>query len=143
MAKSKIAVTGIKAIDKKLRKLEAKVANQIVRRSMRESLGIVKAAVESNAPIDTGLMASAVKIRALKRSRKRIGMEVHIASKTPGLKVTSASGETVFYPAIVQYGKRGQPPNPFITRAYDAKGPKARDVAIKKIIQGVEREAAS
>jgi len=140
MAGKLIVVTGIKQIDRKLKQLEPKIQKKVLRQSMRAGLKEVQAEMKAQVPVDTGLMKKNVKVRALKRSRKRIGMEVRVGA-APGLITHWASGESFFYPAGVEYGDSTHPPNPFGRRAYAAKGPKARDITMAKMVEGVEKEA--
>lgn len=143
--KAAFVVTGIGKIDRKLRKLPAVVGKKVVRKSMRAGMKVIKSAVESEVPVDTGLTRSAVKLKAHKRSRNKIGIDVRIDASTEGLKKTSSKGKTVFYPAIVEYGrKKGKkplPPNPFMRRAFTAKGETARQITLKQLRDGIEEEA--
>ncbi len=137
-----VVVTGIKEIDKKLKRLEPKVQKKVLRQSMRAGLKIVQTEMKSQIPVDKGLARKNIKVRALKRSRKRIGMEVRVAA-APGLVVTSASGKRFFYPAGIEYGDSEHQPNPFGRRSYAAKGEAARNTTMVMMRDGMEREAKS
>ncbi len=140
MAKRNIVVIGVEAIDKKLRKLSGAVGKKVVRRSMRKGMKIIAAATKSEVPVDTGLTKKSVQVRALKRSRKRLGIEVRVSGKVPGLIKTSAAGKRTFYPAVVEYGRKGVPGNPFMRRAYSANAEHARQVTLADLKQGVDEE---
>jgi Bacteriophage HK97-gp10, putative tail-component len=134
-------ITGIKAIDRKLRKLPVKVQKKVIRQSMRDGLKVMQAEVKSQIPVDTGLARSNVKVRALKKRRRdRIAMEVRIAA-APGLINTSGSGKPFFYPAGIEYGDSEHQANPFGRRSYTAKGDTAKSVTMVQMRDGVEREA--
>lgn len=142
--KQLIFITGVNRIDKKLNRLPTKLQKKVIRQAIRDGLKLVKAETVMQAPRDTGLTAKSVKVRALKgRQRGRIAMEVSISGKVPGLIKTSESGERVFYPAVVEYGAKDHPPNPFMRRSFVAAGPTARELTMQKILNGVNREAAS
>jgi HK97 gp10 family phage protein len=99
--------------------------------------------VKDQVPIDTGLTRESVKVRAVKaRKRGVIALDVRIAASTAGLKKTSTTtGDTVFYPAVVEYGRAGVPPDPFMRRAFQAAGKSARNAALDEIRSGIEKEA--
>ncbi len=137
-----VVVTGIKAIDRKLKRLEPKVQRKVFRQSMRAGMKVMQAEVQSQVPVDTGLTKKNVKVRALKRKRNRIAMEVRVAA-APGLITHWASGEPFFYPAGIEFGDSDHQPNPFGRRSYSSKGEAARDVTMNQMIAGVEREAKS
>lgn len=137
-----IVITGIRAIDRKLKRLPGKVQKKVVRQSMRVGLKIIQQEMKSQVPVDRGLTRQNVKVRSLKRSRKRIAMECRVTT-APGLVAHWASGEPFFYPAGIEFGDSEHQPNPFGRRSYQAKGQAARDVTMAKMRDGVEREAAT
>lgn len=141
-AKQIVIITGIKAIDKKLKLLAPKVQKKVVRQAMRKGLKIVQAEVKAQVPVDTGTAKKAVKVRATRR-RKRgtIELEVVIKAVQGETIKTGSGGERWFYPAIVEYGHAKTAPNPFMRRAYEASGEPARQVTMRSLLEGVEREA--
>ncbi len=141
MAKAAFVVTGIKEIDKKLRKLAPAVGKKVVRKSMRAGMKVVAAAAKADVPVDTGLTRANVKVRATKRSRKRFGIDVRIRGGDSGLKKPSTTGgKPTFYPAVIEYGRKGVAPNPFMRRAYSEKGKIARDITLNELKVGTEQE---
>ncbi len=139
--KTTVIITGIRDIDRRLKLLPLKVQKKVMRPAMRDGLKMVAAEVRMQAPVDTGLTESAVQVRALKQKRRdAVALEVRISGKVPGL-IKHGTQQAVFYPAVVEYGREGVPPNPFMRRAYEAKGEPARQLTIQRIREGVEREA--
>jgi HK97 gp10 family phage protein len=136
--KGAVVITGVREIDRKLRLLEPRVQKKVVRQAMRAGLKILQAEVKVQVPVRTGLTRSAVQIRAL-RARKRgsVSLEVRISGKKEGLIVERKSGKRVFYPAVVEYGREGVAPDPFMRRSFEAKGEQAKDAALYKLLQGV------
>jgi HK97 gp10 family phage protein len=128
--RSGMVITGIRNIDRKLKRLEPRLGKKILRQALRAGLKIIQAEVKAQVPVKTGATRKAVQVRAVKR-RKRGGIELEcrIAASSE-LKRESTTGKTVFYPAIVQYGRKGVPPDPFMTRAYQAKGEVAKQTII-------------
>ncbi len=137
-----VVITGIKSIDRKLRKLPAKVQKKVVRQSMRAGLKLVAQEMKAQVPVASGLTKANVKVRALKkRKRNRIALEVRIGA-AEGLIAHWASGMPFFYPAGIEYGDREHQPNPFGRRTYQAKGEAAKQVTMTRMLEGVEREAS-
>ncbi len=134
-----LIVTGIPALDRKIKAI-GKAAPKIARKAMRVGMKTVAQETKTQVPVDTGLTKANVKVRALKkRKRNAIGIEVRIAS-APGLYKKSKIG-TVFYPAVIEYGRRGVAPDPFGRRAYESKGESARQLTLQELRDGVEAEA--
>lgn len=135
--KTAVIITGIRDIDRKLRTLEPRVQKKYVRQAIRAGLKTVATAVKSEAPVESGLTKSAVKVRAVKkRKRTSIELEVMIDSKTPGLLVTRTASKA-FYPSIVTYIR-----NNFMQRAFESSGESARQTAITHLRAGIEAEAS-
>ena len=137
MPRQALVVTGIRSIDRRLKRLLPAVQKKVVRQAMRAGLKVIASLVKAEAPADTGEMRRNVKVRALKsRRRGSIGLECRIKA-VDALKRTSAgTGKTVFYGAIQEYRF-----NDFMKRAFVAKGRLARQVMIDGIRSGIEREA--
>lgn len=139
--KQAIIITGVKAIDRKLKSLEPRVQKKVVRKSMRAGLKLLAAEVKTQIPVLSGLARSAVKVRAVKkRKRGSIELEVTIDSKTPGL--IKPGSKPAFYPALIEYGDRDTPPDPFMRRSYEAKSEGARQVTLSSLLKGTMEEAS-
>lgn len=82
---TKVYLTGDKQADRRLKAIEAKLAGKIVRQATRQALKPVHLAARRNAPKDSGQLRRSIKIRALPRSRSRVGA-----------RVTSGSGKSDF-----------------------------------------------
>ncbi len=140
MPSTRVIITGLNKIDRKLKQLPYRVQGKVVRPAMRAGLKVMSAAVKAEVPVLSGATKAGVKVRAVKR-RKRGSIELEVVIKADDrLKKTSPGGKTVFYPAIVEYGRRGVPPDPFMHRAFTAKGESARKVTIRALKSGVDRE---
>ena len=131
-----VTITGVKAIDRRLRKLEPRIQKKVLTQAMRAGMKIIQKEVKLNArkafASRTGATVKGVKVRAVKRSRKRFGIDVRING---GAYV----GKT-FYSAFLEYGTRRMKPRPFMAPAFRSQGKTARDEALKRALEGVERE---
>jgi HK97 gp10 family phage protein len=147
-ARPKVVVTGLAAIDRKLRLLPYKIQGKAVRPAIRAGMRFMQQRVQGEVPVDTGATRAKTKLRVtpkklIKKGQRSstIAMEVTIEA-VPPLKKTSKSG-TVFYPAIVEYGSKNQPANPFGHRAFNKYGDAARRITIAELKSGVDKAISS
>jgi HK97 gp10 family phage protein len=127
-------ITGIKEIDRALAELEKNTAKKVIRQAMRKACKPLKAQVEADAPRVTGTLASNVKIKAIKKSRTKMGIRVQIGAK-------DYTGKT-FYAAFVEYGTSKMPAKGFMRKAFDDRKEEAKGIAIEEIRKGIEKETA-
>ncbi len=130
---AKIVITGIKEIDRAFKQLEPKLARKVIRQSIRAALKPVASEVKADSPVATGLLRSAIKVRAGKRARNSISLVVIIGEG-------DFKGET-FYGAFQEYGTSRQPGKHYMRRAFDTKAEAARAQIEELIKAGIEREA--
>lgn len=136
-------ISGIKGIDKALTELPNRVAKKVIRKAMRSALKPVQSRVKALAPVgETGQLKQAVKVRASKRKKKLIFLNVRIGKQ-------DFTGDT-YYGAMVEFGHKirsggqvvGQVEGQhFMQKAFDQTAPQARDEATKAIKEGIEQEA--
>jgi HK97 gp10 family phage protein len=130
----------------KLETLPTRVANKVIRQSLRIGTKIILAETVAKAPVNTGLLKKTLKVRAMKRRRNQIGVQVITEG---GFYQGKA-----FYGAFLEFGhkagprklgnKRQQvPAKPFIKPAFDAVKEQAASVILQAMKQGIEREAQS
>ncbi|HAN97625.1 MAG TPA: hypothetical protein DCQ98_09455 [Planctomycetaceae bacterium] len=110
MAKVTIVVTGDREINAMLARLDGPRAKSAIRQGARHALRPVLAAAKRHAPKDTGTLGKNIKLRALKRSRARIGARVTSGGKTSTGKSTDYTGDA-YHGAFQEFGwtpgKRG------------------------------------
>jgi len=124
----------VRKLNRKLKTLESKVEKKLTRQALRAGAKIIAKEAKLRAPVDTGELKSKIKVWALKRSRKRIGVLVGTSAK-------EYTGDQ-FYAAFVEYGTKDMPAKPFMGPAAEAKGPEAAAVVGKTLADGIEREIA-
>lgn len=138
MPSKAIVITGIKELDRRLGRLEPKVQKNVVRKAMRRGLKVIADATRAESPFLTGATRAGVKVRAVKsRRRGSIQLEVRIEATDQTKRTSAKTGKTVFYPAILEYTS-----DPFMDRAYDSAGERARQVTLTALARGTEAEAA-
>lgn len=149
MAKSlKFAVTGDVALNKALAALGQKLAMKLERKALRQVSKPVLADAKANCPVDSGDLKRSLKLRSMRRSRTRIGLQVATGKKW-------FSGST-YYGAFVELGyhrgKRGTggrvkvEGQEFVKRAYEKHQPtieQAWVAATRGLVDEAAQEARS
>lgn len=123
----------IKALEAALKALEPKVEKKILKKGMRTGMKLIQQAAKEKAPVDTGLTKKGIKVRAAKRSRKGIGIDVTIGEG-------DYKGET-YYAAFLEYGTSKMAPKPFMRPAYDSKKAQAEQITIDEIKKIIDEES--
>lgn len=131
-----VIVTGFKELDAKLRQMEPKLQRKLVKGALRKGGKRVERESEriiNEEAYDTGALKKSVTVRALKRSRKRIGVQIlpqrekyfaKYAATHGGKQPNPSSGQsTPFYvPAAIEFGtKTARAIRPFRRALYDNK----------------------
>lgn len=143
------SLTGDAELDRKFRSLPLRVEKKVLREGLREGAKVVQEAAKRAAPRLTGLMKSAIRVRAAKRSRRN----KNLVTIRVVLGQDFFKGET-FYGAFQEFGWKAGPRKKgsarpqiegkhFIEDAYKTAGAAAKAVAQKLIAEGIEREAAA
>lgn len=121
-----VVLTGSDELNRKLARLKSKDAKKAIRKASRAALRPVLEAVKAKAPKRSGKLRRSLKIRALPRSRSRVGARV-----TTGGKARQFAGET-FYGGFQEYGwKSGNRKNPgkrFMKQSASAKKQRALSI---------------
>jgi HK97 gp10 family phage protein len=124
-----LVITGIRQLDKALAELEPKVVKKILRKAMRPSMKPMLKQAKANAPVDTGAIKKAIRLKSAPRSRQTLGLDLQIGEQ-------NYVGKT-FVGAFHEFGTSKMEPRPFMRPAYDSHKSKARTntmEAIKKLI---------
>jgi len=114
---------GVPDLKRALGLVEAKVAKKLLRTSLRSAAKLVAAEIRANAPVAEGLLKRSVKVRAGRRRKNYIGVEI-----------TVEGGRDEGFVGFVEWGSRHQAANPFARRSVEAK----RAEALDAIAEGVE-----
>lgn len=142
-------IQGGEALARLLDQMPKRLADKIQRQTMRAATNMVKDEIVSTAPVGPrkkkkrARLKSNIAVRALKRSRTRIGYRTII--KNPELfKTKTKAGVEHFYPTVVEYGsaKRNIPPHPFIRPAFERTRSKATAMIREGIIVGINQEVS-
>jgi HK97 gp10 family phage protein len=126
-------IDGITEIRRAFRELPPTLAKKVIRQGMRTALKPVQAAAKALAPKDTGELARYIVVRAA-RARKRgvIALDVRVGEG-------DFKGEQ-FYAAFPEFGTSKQPAQHYMERAFLQERNRAKDIAIREISAGIDRE---
>ena len=102
----KLSLTGDKELERKLKKLPAKVQRNIVRKGMRKGLALLRKEARSLAPVDTGRLKKAIKTKVSLRSSGEITGRVFVKYKGKGAAP---------YSHLVEWGGEKNSPSRFMT----------------------------
>lgn len=131
---SNFTITGVKEIELALKTLGPKVGRKVIRQAIRKGVKPIQAAAKADAPKGkTGLLKSAIKVRAMRRKRGRIGVVAQIG-------VGDFQGKS-YYGAFKNFGTKRMPGVHFMEKAYASEKNQARDTTAREILAGIEREA--
>ena len=88
MARSGVIVTGHKELDLKLSIVEPAVQKKVARKGLREAGKIIQNAAKQklsqNNNVNTGELRKGIRVRAMKRSRSKIGIQVATTERSEG-----------------------------------------------------------
>lgn len=127
-------VEGADKVIRKLKNLENKVQNKITRKALRAGAKVIQKAEKAKAPVDSGRLKRSIKVRAMKRKKGRIGVNVIMrASDFSGVK---------FYGNFVIFGfKRGEkqiPANNYPKEATEASGEEAKSSVVNEMSTSIK-----
>jgi len=121
-----IIITGDKEVDAELKKVEPKLAKKALRKAARKGAKIVQARMKQLAPVRTGKLRKAIKVRAQKRSRTQLGARVISDS-------IIRDGEKTYYGMAWEYGTKKITARPFIRPAAEASRQEVTDIFRKEV----------
>lgn len=131
-------VKGVKEVQRAFLELEPKVARKVVRQALRKAVKPIQAAAKADAPVKSGKLKKAIKVRAMRRKKGRIGVLAIIGKG-------DFQGET-WYGSVQEFGARKRRrirAKHFMKKAYESKKAQAAAIAEAEIGPGIEREARS
>ncbi len=105
------------------KKLQAKTLRQAVRKAAK---GMAKE-VKSRAPVLSGRVKASVKVRAGKRKKNEISVNVEVTGGHPDAII-----------GFVEYGRQGQDPNPFMRTSFESGKSEARRSIEDDVRAGIE-----
>ena len=124
-----MTLTGDKRLNKKLAKLAGKDARKVIRKAVRPALKVVQKQAKKEAPRDTGALRRAIRVRAIKRSRTRVGASVVLGAPF-------FTGDT-FYGSFLEFGTNRIKARGFMKAAAEKKKRQALAIYKRGIRNGI------
>ena len=148
-----IGLIGDKDLQKKLNKLQGKDAKAVIRKVLRNQQKEIKKRADALVPTKSGALKASLRIRAGKRSRKRISVVLIAGGKRSIGKTESkrrgiAEGATeeAYYASFVELGTDKQPAQSFMRKARDDYQPtfdkRVGDMIFEEIVRMVGKRQA-
>lgn len=128
-------VVGQRELFARLRQLPPKVQRKVVRPALRAAAKVIHAEAKQLVPVRSGALQKSLKVRAQKRKRDSIGVNVQTGEKF--------FRGPVFYGGFVEYGTRKMQGRHFMQSAFDRTSRAQTETMLRAIAAGVEREAAT
>ena len=128
-----LSLTGEKELERKLKKLPAKVQRNIVRKGMRKGLALLRKEARSLAPVDSGRLKKAIKTKVSLRSSGDITGRLFVKYKGKGAAP---------YAHLIEWGDAGKiRPTRFMTRTLEANADNAINQFRKSLKELIMAEA--
>jgi HK97 gp10 family phage protein len=135
MPGSYFRIDGVRELRQVFRKLPAVAAKKVVRKALRTALKPIATDARSRAPVVTGAMRDAIKVRAkAKRKRGYIGLEIRVGTH-------NFMGKT-FYAGFQELGTRRMRGRHFMENAFNAGSAQAAETIKRMLLDGIVTEAA-
>ena len=127
----KETIKGTDKLLKALKTIPGTVVNKILRTELRAGTKEIAADIKELAPVgETGVLRRAIRVRASKKKRGRIGFEAQIGEG-------SFKGDS-YYGAFVDLGTSGQKPQHFMERGFEKKADELKTSIPTKIWAGIK-----
>ena len=130
-----ISLIGDKELIRRFNALPAKAEKKVFRQAARKVAKMILVSAKQKCPVRTGALKESLKVKAMKRSRNRIGILIGSGSDEPVL-----SGDT-FYSAFVELGTKKTAAKSFLRPALEQNRARGMEMLREEIGKGVEREA--
>lgn len=107
-----------KQLERRLDRIGNLAAGKAIRKAMRKAWRPVLDTAKAIVPYETGALHDELKLKALRRSRTRAGIEVATPERA---NLGIDSDDPGYYPAILEYGstRTGQIAYPYLRPAFD------------------------
>lgn len=141
----RLELQGDKALEKKLRTLEVKVAKKVVRPAVRKAMKPTLTDAKENARTMIGgalgkLMAASLILRAFRRQRRgSYGVNVRLKSGVSEFRHKAKDGTEYYVPAAVEYGHDSAAAIPAMRNAFEKSKQRAQRILQDEIWAGIKR----
>lgn len=138
MARLDISLIGDAELATKLGGLTDKLERKVVRQAIRKAAQLILRDAKQRAPVESGALRRNIRIKALRRSRRRVGFNVQTGTRE---QMGISPDDPFYYPALVELGVPGRiEGRRFMRDALRDNRDQALKIMRDEILKGVERE---
>lgn len=130
-----ISILGDKDLDRKFAQATAKLQKKVLRPAMRKGARPILQDAKVGAPVRLGRMKKTLKIRAMKRSRNRIGVMIQTGTRA---QLGIDANDPYYYPMAVETGTRRMAARPFMRPALKKNKAKTMGILSREIRRGLQ-----
>lgn len=134
-----ISILGDKKLTASFNKLALKTQKKFTRKALRAGAKVVQQEYKARVPVDTGRLKRGIKVRAGKRSRRGISINIETPTRD---KLGIEADDPYYYPAIIEYGGGATPAYAPGRKALKAKEREAMQVIGRELWKQMRIEAA-
>lgn len=135
-----MSVTGVEALDRKLRAMPTKIRNRVLRQAVKAGADLVADRARELVPVDTGDLQRSIKVRAgMYRDRKFIRRPRGVVARSVIIGPGFFRGDQ-FYGGMIEFGTRKMSARPFMRPAYAQTRDAVSRMLIARIKAGIEAE---
>lgn len=129
------SLEGAKELERWMKTFPKRIQNKALRKASRDGAKVVAEDAKRLVPEDTGTLAASIKVRALKRSRNKLGHGINVGSS----KQFSTDG-LPYYASFVELGTKHRPADPFLRPALWGNQEAIKRVFIKTLSKALKQE---
>ena len=131
-----LQLEGFDDVIKTFEKLDDKLQAKVMRPALRAGAKVIAKAAKNKSPTLTGKNKRFIKVKALKRSRKTIGVAIQTGTRE---ELGIPRDEFGYYPMALEYGTQHIKKRPFMRPALEQNRGKAILAIGKKMKGGIEK----
>ena len=132
-----LKIEGFEEVFKTLDTLDDKLQGKIMRPALRVGATIIEKAAKAKSPVGiTGKNKRFIKVKALKRSRKTIGVMIQTGTRE---QLGIPRDEFGYYPMVLEFGSKNQKKDPFMKPALQQNHAKATSAIGKEVKSGLKK----
>jgi HK97 gp10 family phage protein len=130
---SETLITGLKELTDKLEEMPDKMLRSALRAAARAAANEVKAAIKAAAPVDTGTLQKAIKIKVGRGTKNTVVFNVKTGVYKKFTQQGTGAPRHVNYGKQIEFGNSKRAAKPFIRPVFDSIGEQVLEAAIDKI----------
>lgn len=135
-----LSILGDKVLEKRLKALPLKVQKKILRKAFRSTAKDILSDARIRVPIDTGNLRKSLRVRALKKAKGRIGVQIETGTRE---ELGIDENDKYYYPAAIELGAEGVPVQSFLRAALEVNRVPGTDKIKKSIMDGIKEAGKS